>query len=70
MVINMEADLNERHALVLLLFIAPDIIIIRMAKGEGESCFEDHSAFGVLFIMLWKTMSVVMRLYGLVYVRF
>lgn len=37
MVINTEADQKERHALVLCLFIAPDIMISRMARGERKA---------------------------------
>lgn len=37
MVINTEADQKERHALVLCLFIAPDIRMSRMAGGERKA---------------------------------
>lgn len=59
MVINMEADQNERHALVLCLFIAPDITISRMAKGEKKAVLRIVALVSVLLIVLWKTTPVV-----------
>lgn len=41
MVINMEADQNERLVLVLCLLIAPDITISRMAKGERKAVWRN-----------------------------
>lgn len=37
MVINTEADQKERQVLVLCLFIAPDIPISRVARGERKA---------------------------------
>lgn len=37
MAINTEADQKERHAIVLCLFIVPDIPISRVARGERKA---------------------------------
>jgi len=60
MVINTEADQNERHALVLCLFIEPDITISRMAKGERKAVLRIVALVSVLYVVLWKTTPVVM----------
>lgn len=59
MVINTEADQNERHARVLCLFIAPDMTISRMAKGEGKAALRIVVLVSVLYVVLWKTTPVV-----------
>lgn len=66
MVINMEADQNERHAPVLCLFIAPDITISRIAKGERKAVFRITALVSILHVVLWKTTPVMMGFSGLV----
>ena len=55
-----------RHALVLCLFIAADITIRRMAKGERKAVLRIVVLVSVLYIVLWKITSVVMGFSDLV----
>lgn len=64
MLINTEADQKERHALVLCLFIAPDITISRMARGEGKS--GAHSACERFYVVVWEATPMVMEFSDLV----